>query len=235
MPDFSFRSTEPEMMDDFSLGSQTIDPIMDELEVINKLLGGHRVFFDALRQLNLRDGWTISDWGCGGGDSLRVLEKWSRSRSLDLNFVGVDATAAAVKYAENKTKDWPQISYIHADVMSADLKPEQFDIVISSLFTHHFLAGDWKKLVLKMLSCSKRAVIINDLHRHWLAYHSIGILTKLFSRSRFVKHDSQLSVLRGFTRRELEHLLKEAGIHDYRLRWKWAFRWQLIIFKPDNG
>ena len=41
MPDFRHRSTEDEMMDDFSLGHDIIDPIMDELEVVNKLLGGY--------------------------------------------------------------------------------------------------------------------------------------------------------------------------------------------------
>ena len=33
MPDFRQRSSEDEMMDDFSLGHDIIDPIMDELEV----------------------------------------------------------------------------------------------------------------------------------------------------------------------------------------------------------
>jgi hypothetical protein len=46
-----------------------------------------------------------------------------------------------------------------------------------------------------------------------------------------VKHDSKLSVLRGFTREELEQLLSKAGITNYQLKWKWAFRWQLILFK----
>ena len=45
MPDFRKRSSEDEMMDDFSLGHDIIDPIMDELEVVNKLLGGYTVFF----------------------------------------------------------------------------------------------------------------------------------------------------------------------------------------------
>src|SRR3712207_8510249 len=42
MPDFLKRSTGAEMMDDFSLGKEIIFPIMDELKVINKLLGGYR-------------------------------------------------------------------------------------------------------------------------------------------------------------------------------------------------
>lgn len=231
MPDFSKRSTEAEMMDDFSLGGEIINPIMDELEVVNKLLGGYSVFFDAFKKLNLKDGMTISDWGCGGGDSLRVLAGWARKKNLKLNFVGVDATATAIDYARQKALKFPEISFIHVDVLSDDLKKDQFDVVISSLFTHHFENESWIALMKKMLDCSKYAVIVNDLNRHWFAYHSIGILTQLFSKSVMVKHDSKLSVLRGFTREELEQLLSKAGITNYQLKWKWAFRWQLILFK----
>lgn len=231
MPDFSKRSTEPEMMDDFQLGHDCIDPIMDELELINKLLGGHQVFIDAFRKIGLKDGMRISDWGCGGGDSLRMIALWSRKRGLKLQLIGVDATLAAVEFARQKSKDYPEISYIHADVMSDELEPGAFDIVISSLFTHHFENESWKKLILRMAECARQAVIINDLHRHWFAYHSIGMLTRFFSRSEMVKHDSQLSVLRSFKRADLEKLLKEAGISNHSIRWMWAFRWQVILWK----
>jgi len=229
MPDFSKRSTELEMMDDFSLGHGIIDPIMDELEAVNKLLGGYRVFLNALNRLNVVDGMTISDWGCGGGDSLRVIADWARKKNLKINLAGVDATASAVEYAKTRSVAYPEISYIEADVMSDQLEPGQFDIVISSLFTHHFENESWIKLIKKMTSCARYTVIVNDLHRHWFAYHSIGVLTKIFSKSVMVKHDSKLSVLRSFKREELESLLKQAHIDHFTLQWMWAFRWQLII------
>ncbi|WP_207533649.1 methyltransferase domain-containing protein [Desertivirga arenae] len=234
MPDFTQRSTLPEMMDDFQLGNDTIFPIMDELEVINKLLGGYAVFFNALKKIGIKNDMTISDWGCGGGDSLRVLAKWGRKNGKNLKFVGVDATATAVEYARLHSSPYPEISYIHSDVMSEKLRADQFDIVLSSLFTHHFDNADWIALVRKMLDCSRKAVIVNDLHRHWFAYHSIGVLTQAFSKSPMVKHDSKLSVLKGFQRKEIEELLAKAGIANYQLRWMWAFRWQLIIYKDGN-
>ena len=235
MPDFSIRSSEPEMMDDFSLGHQVIDPIMDELEVVNKLLGGYNVFFDAFKKIGIKDGMTISDWGCGGGDSLRVIAAWAQKRNLKINLVGVDATASAIEYARQKSSGFPEITYIHSDVMSSDLRENQFDIVISSLFTHHFPENDWIDLVKKMISCSRSHVIINDLHRHWFAYHSIGVLTRLFSRSEMVKHDSKVSVLRSFKRPELNRMFRIAGIQNYSIKWMWAFRWQIILTKNNQA
>lgn len=233
MPDFSKRSAESEMMDDFSLGAGTINPIMDELEVVNKLLGGYRVFFDAFGKLKIKDGMTISDWGCGGGDSLRVIATWARKQNLKINLVGIDATASAVEYARLKSAGFPEISYILDDVTSDKLTHNQFDIVISSLFTHHFKDKAWIKLIRKMASCAAYAVVVNDLHRHWFAYHSIGVITQLFSRSVMVKHDSKLSVLRGFKRHELETLLQQTGYKNYSVKWMWAFRWQACLFTNE--
>ena len=229
MPDFSRRSTEEEMMDDFSLGHEIIDPIMDELEVVNTVLGGYNVFFDAFDRIKLRDGMIISDWGCGGGDSLRRIAFWARKKNLKIKLIGIDATSAAVEYAREKSVGFPEISYILADIMSDDLHTNQFDIVISSLFTHHFKDAEWIKLVQKMSDCASTAVIINDLHRHWFAYHSIGILTSVFSKSEMVRHDSKVSVMRSFKKDDIKNMLHSAGIEKHTLKWMWAFRWQICI------
>lgn len=229
MPDFNHRSLQEEMMDDFSLGHEIIDPIMNELEVVNKLLGGYNVFFDAFQRIGIKDGMIISDWGCGGGDSLRVIAMWARKRNLKIRLIGVDATESAIEYARKKSVGFPEISYILSDVMSEQLNNNQFDIVISSLFTHHFADENWIRLIQKMASCASEYVVINDLHRHWFAYHSIGLLTSVFSKSEMVKHDSKLSVLRSFKRKELETLLKKGGVKNFSIKWMWAFRWQVCI------
>ncbi|MBK0382231.1 methyltransferase domain-containing protein [Pedobacter sp. SD-b] len=231
MPDFSKRSTELEIMDNFALDHQEIDPVLAELETINKLLGGFSVFYDAFKKIKLVDGDTICDWGCGGGDSLKVLDKYFKKRGLKLNFIGVDATESAVEYATETNKEFSDLSFRLADVLKEPFKENEFDVVISSLFTHHFDDETWVLLIKKMLSASKKAVIINDLHRHPFAYHAIGLLTRLFSKSPMVKYDSKLSVLRSFRKKELEVLLKKAGAINYSIKWMWAFRWQVVIWK----
>jgi 2-polyprenyl-3-methyl-5-hydroxy-6-metoxy-1,4-benzoquinol methylase len=118
--------------------------------------------------------------------------------------------------------------------MSEQLISNQFDIVISSLFTHHFADENWIRLIQKMADCAAEYVVINDLHRHWFAYHSIGVLTSVFSKSEMVKHDSKLSVLRSFKREELEKLLKKGGFKIFSIKWMWAFRWQICIETGKN-
>jgi 2-polyprenyl-3-methyl-5-hydroxy-6-metoxy-1,4-benzoquinol methylase len=231
MPDFSQRSTLPEIMDDFSLQHQEIDLVLKELEVINKLLGGFSVFYNAFKKIELAEGDLICDWGCGGGDSLKVLRDYFHQKGLNFKYVGLDATKSAVEFAKENHLNYPEISFKEVDVLTETFVENQYDVVISSLFTHHFEDEDWVNLIKRMVFTSNKAVIINDLHRHPLAYYSIALLTQLFSKSPMVKHDSKVSVLRSFKRSELKKLLSLAGINNYTIKWMWAFRWQVIIYK----
>ena len=230
MPDFSQRSTEDEIMDDFGLSPDELHPVLKELDVINRLLGGFSVYYDAFKTLKIESGDSISDWGCGGGDTFKVLQKYFDKRKIQPEYIGVDATPATLDYAKKQFENEAHVQFILADVLKADFKENQFDYVISSLFTHHFEDENWVKLIQKMMFSAKKAVIINDLHRHPFAYYAIGWLTTLFSKSPMVKHDSKVSVLRSFTRKELEILLHKAGAKSYTIKWMWAFRWQIIIY-----
>ena len=70
--------------------------------------------------------------------------------------------------------------------------------------------------------------VVNDLHRHWLAYHSISILTRFFSRSHLVRHDARLSVAKGFSKQELQSIFRIPDGKKVTIDWRWAFRWQMI-------
>lgn len=230
MPDFSKRSFEPELMDDFGLQAEEIDPVLNGLEKVNRFLGGYHVVFSALKEASLKDNFHISDWGCGGGDVLRAIDRKEKDKKRNLLYTGIDATPAAIDFARRKTLR-PNISFILADVFSEEVAGLQFDLVFSTLFTHHFEDSSWILLIKRMLSCSRHAVIIDDLHRHWLAYYAIKLITKVVTKSRLARNDGPLSVLKGFKKHELIKLLDAAGIKNYRIRWMWAFRWQIILYK----
>jgi 2-polyprenyl-3-methyl-5-hydroxy-6-metoxy-1,4-benzoquinol methylase len=160
-----------------------------------------------------------------------MLAMHFKKQGLQLNFIGIDATPSAVEFAQKTSQTYKNLSFRCEDVLKADFKSDEFDVVISSLFTHHFEDEFWIELIKRMMHSSKKAVIINDLHRHPLAYYSIGILTQFFSKSSMVKHDSKVSVMRSFKKKELENLLQKAGVENYTIKWMWAFRWQVIIYK----
>lgn len=230
MPDFSKRATALEIMDDFSLGSEEIDPLLSGLEMVNKFLGGYKVVFSALKEASVSTNFHLSDWGCGGGDVLRAIAEKAKKENLQLQFTGIDATPAAINFANRKNPE-SNIHFILADVLSEEIATLKFDIVLSTLFTHHFKDEALILLIKKMMDCSRHAVIIDDLHRHWVAYYAIKMITRIVTRSRLARYDGPLSVLRGFKRKELEQILQKAGIKKYKIRWMWAFRWQIILYK----
>jgi len=74
---------------------------------------------------------------------------------------------------------------------------------------------------------------MNDLHRHWLAWYLIKYITKFFSKSYLVKNDAALSVARSFKKTDWDFLFKQAGINNYSVNWKWAFRY-LVTVRNDG-
>jgi 2-polyprenyl-3-methyl-5-hydroxy-6-metoxy-1,4-benzoquinol methylase len=169
----------------------------------------------------------VCEIGCGGGDNLKAIEKRFTGKITDLTITGVDMNGDCIRVAEN-IKWKTNVRFLLSDYKKVQfgIKP---DIIFSSLFCHHFKEEELIQMFQWMKSNSSVGFFINDLHRHPLAYHSIRILTSLFSRSYLVKHDAPLSVLRGFKKKELVGLLHKAGIQYFTIQWKWAFRWLVIV------
>jgi ubiquinone/menaquinone biosynthesis C-methylase UbiE len=167
----------------------------------------------------------ILDLGCGGGDMMKLLKRQIKTVAT---CKGVDANPHIVKYAVEHNGD-SQISFAVGNVLTDSFKKETCDVAVATLFLHHFTNDQLVDILTALKEQAKVGVVINDLHRHPLAYYSIKILTRLLSKSSMVKYDAPLSVLRGLTRNEWRFILEKAGTKQYSLKWKWAFRWQIII------
>lgn len=230
MPNFKTRATESEVMDDLELPSAEIDPVLDGLAKMNRWFGAHKTIIRSLKKFPVNTGNHVSDWGCGGGDTLMALRKWSDKQGYALKLTGIDAAPAAVGFARQYTKGC-DINFIKADVLGDALQPDQFDMVISGLFSHHFSDEEWVQLIQQMHNCSSRGVILTDLHRHPVLYYAIWLITRIITKNKMVRIDGPLSVKRAFKRTELEALLRKAQILNYNLTWVWPFRWLLVIRK----
>jgi SAM-dependent methyltransferase len=233
MPNFSARSTEIEIMDDLLCTGEVVHQTLRELEFINKWLGGNAVTITALEQL-LRDcptneTITIVDLGCGGGEMLRIIHQWAAKKAIPVKLIGIDANPHIIAFARKNLHDLSEIEFFSLDIFSEEFKNLRFDIVLGTLFYHHFNDDQLITFFKNLRDQAKKGIIINDIHRHPIAYYSIKWLTTLFSRSSMVKFDAPLSVLRAFKKVEMARILKNAGIQDFRLQWKWAFRWRVII------
>lgn len=219
-------------MDDLNCSGPVVDQALVELEFINKWLGGNAVTLSGLTKvLSICPSGSlqIADLGCGGGDMLMLIQDWLTKKNRKATFTGIDANPNIVAYAKKNAASYAEINFKTVDVFSTEFRQESFDIVFATLFFHHFTREQLIGLFAHLNKITRCGIVINDLHRHPLAYYSIKFLTKTFSKSPMVVNDAPLSVHRGFTRSELEEILRTAGITSYSLKWKWAFRWQLVI------
>jgi 2-polyprenyl-3-methyl-5-hydroxy-6-metoxy-1,4-benzoquinol methylase len=233
MPDFSTRSNDIEIMDDLNCRGEVVDQTLRELEVINKLLGGNYVTIDGIEKLlEKKNGSTpisICDLGCGGGDILKLIAQWANRKNKSLELTGIDANPNIIRFANNNCKTYPQIEFEAVDIFSEQFKNRKYDIIIGTLFFHHFNSEQLISFFKQIERQAAIGIVINDIHRHWFAYHSIKLLTRIFSKSAMVRFDAPLSVLRAFKKKELIHIMQQAGIENYTIKWMWAFRWQLCI------
>ncbi len=233
-PNFATRSLKKELLDEPDIPQQDLFRNLLELNTINRLLGGHAVTLKGLQQLQLTKQHTyqILDIGCGGGDTLKAIADWGRKNNYQLQLTGVDLKPDCIEYATRFCADYPEIDFILADYRALPELQQEFDVVVTSLFCHHLSNEELFGLFSWCNSQAKVGFIMNDLHRHPLAYYSISWLTQLFSKSYLVKNDARLSVLRGFNRKELLTIITQLSIPSaaFTLKWVWAFRW-LLVFK----
>jgi 2-polyprenyl-3-methyl-5-hydroxy-6-metoxy-1,4-benzoquinol methylase len=232
-PDFSRRSYEKELLDGDGIPFPAIERNMLELDFINTWLGGHAITISGLSSFARdRRRLHICEIGCGGGDNLRVLDRWCAKRRLEVRVTGIDSNPHCIEVARRR---WTggNATWIEADYRDVSFDDERPDILFSSLFCHHFTDEELVSQLRWMEEQAATGWFINDLQRHPVAWHAIRLLTAWFSRSYLVKNDAPLSVLRGFHRKEWEELLTRAGIGAYSVRWKWAFRW-LVLKRPAD-
>lgn len=229
---FSQRSKEKEIMDDLDCSGPVLEQTLRELKTINRWLGGNHVTTLGLTQLiheKPQKHYEITDIGCGGGDMIRVMSKWAQKHEIPAKFTGIDANGNIIEFAKVRQSDLPDIRWKVLNVFEPEFTAEKTDLITCTLFTHHFTDGELVELLKAMKAKARLGIVINDLHRHRLAYYSIKWLTKLFSRSPMVQNDAPLSVLRSFSNTDWERILAGARIEQYSIRWFWAFRWQVII------
>lgn len=242
MPSFQVRTNQDELMDDFSITDDRLTSALEQLRWVNRFLGGYSAPLSILKPLLRASASSTSsqplrilDLGTGIADLPEVIVRWAHQQTpaLAVEIVAVDANPVTVDYARqalNKRLSPPLASRITVEVADALALPyttDSFDVVMASMFLHHFAEANAIVIVQAMQRIARNGIIINDLHRHPLAYYGIYSLTRLLPASPMVQNDGPLSVLRGFEASDLKTIARGAGLQSYTLRWCWAFRWLL--------
>jgi len=224
------RSYQKELMDEDNIPFEAMAQTLKELNIVNSRLGGHAITLSGVRRLLIgKEPISICEIGCGGGDNLFAIQKYCLQKNVPASFIGIDMNPECIAFAKQQ---YPQLpcQWICSDYALVNFENNQPAIIFSSLFCHHFTNDQLISMLNWQQKNSRKGFFINDLQRHWLAYYLIKYITKFFSNSYLVKNDACLSVARSFRKKDWNQLFQRAGIKEYTINWRWAFRF-LVIFK----
>lgn len=229
------RTDAPEIMDDFSLEGNELSDALDKIATINQWLGGNALTLKGVEKL-IKDipqenEICIVDLGCGNGDMLRSLADYAVKKQRNFRLIGIDANPFTVNYAKESSKNFPKIEYLTEDIFDYDFGKLTIDITLCTLTLHHFKNDDILRIMKTLIRNSHIGVVINDLHRNKIAYRLFELICFLFRLNRMSKEDGLTSILRGFKKEELITFSKQLNLTHYTIDWKWAFRYQWIIYK----
>lgn len=226
---FKQRSTKKELLDGDAIPDQDLFQNLKELDVINSLLGGYSITYNALRKILTKNReYTLVDIGCGGGDTLKKIKAWGTKNDYKLKLHGIDLKQTCIHYAATN-KPGTGIHFICDDYKNISKHVPNVDIIHACLFCHHLSEQELLELITFSNSINA-TLVINDLERNRFAYYAIKILTALFSKSYLVKNDAPLSVLRGFKNSEWKALLQRSSAKKYSVNYRWAFRHEVIVY-----
>ena len=214
---FKRRSYELEYIDTGSYTAAEYDDCIGELQVVNRWMGdAHTLKSTLLKEVADEDlkEFSVLDVGAGSGELLRVTVNWARETGRRVRAVGLEMNERSAASILEESRDFPEISSVRADALRLPFAESDFDYVICSLFTHHFVEDQVIQILREMKRVARRRIIVIDLHRHPMAYLLYTTLGKIVLKNRLIRHDGALSILRSFKADELMALGKRAGLRD---------------------
>lgn len=231
-----YRSKEKELLD---LGSDhyTSDEYIHCMKMlfrVNKIFGFFHSTVKTLKKIP--NASTLVDVGCGGGLFLLHLNKYFPQMRL----IGMDISSEAICLAQQELLKWQKanltdkVSFHLQKKPKLELSTNHFDIVLTTMVCHHLNDEELILFIQDALRSARLAVIINDLHRHTIAYWLYALISPFIFKNRLITHDGLISIRRGFKRAEWESLLQKAKILHYEIQWCFPFRWKVVLWKSNN-
>lgn len=188
----------------------------------NALFGGTRAVIAELRRALRRAPagrpLTVLDVGTGRGDIPAAATAWWHRRGVHLETIGIEQSEMLARIASEQT------IAVSADALQLPLADRSVDIAMCSQVLHHFERADAMAVLREMHRVARLRVIVSDLHRSWFAAAGIWLASFPLVFHPVSRHDGVLSVLRGFTRRELGELVERAVGQQADVRYRLGFR-----------
>ena len=227
MRSFAHRSPETEMMDAPDVTAADFAACLRDLATVNTVTLARpptlRWLAEACGALAPGAGFTLVDVGYGEGDMLRAIHAQATAAGFRPRLIGIDLNPLSARAAEAATGPALGIDFRTGDVFDFD-PDEPIDFIVSSLVTHHLTDRQVGRFLMWMEARATRGWFVNDLRRHWFAFHGFRALAAVMRWHRFVRHDGPVSIARSFVPDDWTRALAAAGIGGAAVRKVFPFR-----------
>ena len=224
------RNLQDELMDDPSLPQDQHDHALRGLTRIHQFSGLVNRFWKPIQQ-HLKEKAQASpeavvrimDVGCGDAYLLRQIGRKAKAAGLAVELVGADMSSQALELAKEKAKSSGlELNVQQVNVLTQELPPA--DIIINSLFLHHFTEDQIAKVLAKFKSAAKELMIVEDLRRTVFGYVLCYVCGHLLTRSPIVHYDGMRSVEGALSVVELKSLMQPTGLDTAQITLRWPQR-----------
>jgi 2-polyprenyl-3-methyl-5-hydroxy-6-metoxy-1,4-benzoquinol methylase len=200
-----------ELLDNPSADPGVVAESLRNIARANRWFGGAAAIRFGLRRTlaGIAPGTTLTllDLGTGLGDLPQVVVRWGARRGFRVVPFGLELNRAAAGMAREQG-----LTVAVGCAGSPPLRDKSVDVVLVSQVAHHLTADSVVHLLRTCDRLARRAVILGDLRRHFLAASSFWVGGRLLGFDRVTLHDGVTSIRRGFSRSELLGLMARAGV-----------------------
>lgn len=223
------RSHAPEILDRHgSVSAAQHRRSLVAMARVNHCLGGTRSLLAHLRPLiRTLDNPELSllDVGVGLGEVPRMLVRTLARDGFRVSWTGADLSQEVLRLAAASGPRGERAGLVRADGLRLPFRDGAFDIVVSTLTLHHLDDAEALAFLCEARRVASLAVVVSDLERHPLHYLGARLLGATWWRHDPVtRFDGPLSVLRSFTRPELEELGRRVSFRRMCVRRHLPFR-----------
>jgi SAM-dependent methyltransferase len=228
------RVRVPEWMDDPGIPEHEHARALRGLARLNAFSRAHRLPWRPLHDLALRTRRTLHvlDVASGGGDLPVRLDALARRHGVPLRWTLTDRSTHAVRLAAERARSAGVACEARTVDVLQDALPEA-DLVLNSLFLHHFDGDDVVHILRSMARAARLAVCVTDLRRTGGALALAWLGSRTLTRSPVVRHDALASVRAAHSRDEMRLLAERAGLGRAQVHDVDAVRWRLWWEGPE--
>jgi len=211
----SFDPSVLEMMDRPQPVSSELERDLERIRQLNRWFGSYRLVLSFIRRW-IRPGaqLRIVDLATGSGDIPRFIVDYSRSIGAVVDINAIDRQSATLEVAQKLSAGYPEISYLHADILKWT-PAKAYDIALCTLALHHFSDGDAVKVLQRCSELATKFVLVSDLRRGFFLKAGVYLLTALIFREPMTRYDARLSAARAFSFSEMRSLALRAGWQNF--------------------